>query len=113
MDPLVAAAARNNAEWCDLVCRSRRLPAAFRSDVWQVERRSPPFYPDAVTLAPHVSAETVMEGIDTSAGCSIKDSFTTLDLSAYGFEILFDAEWIHRPAAAGPAAPRWIPTSLL
>jgi hypothetical protein len=107
MHPYVAAAARNNAEWCDLVCRSRGLPTAFRGDAWRVRRRSPPYHPDAVTLAPHVLPEAVMDGIDTSPGCSIKDSFATLDLVPYGFEILFDATWIHRPPIAAPVAPRW------
>ena len=42
----------------------------------------------------------VLHDIDTTAGCSIKDSFATLDLRDAGFRILFDAEWVFR--AAGP-----------
>jgi hypothetical protein len=34
--------------------------------------------------------------IDTSVGCSIKDSFASLDLKPYGFRVLFDAQWITR-----------------
>jgi hypothetical protein len=43
------------------------------------------------------------------AGCSIKDSFSTLDLTAAGFSALFDAQWFWRAAALGPAggALRW------
>jgi hypothetical protein len=41
--------------------------------------------------------------IDTSVGCSIKDSFASLDLTGYGFRVLFDAQWIvHRGTAVPP-----------
>ena len=48
--------------------------------------------------------------MDASPGCSIKDSFAALDLSAHGFRVLFDAEWIVRtgaPPAADPSEPHW------
>jgi hypothetical protein len=49
-------------------------------------------------LVRHPSVRELLARIDTSAGCSIKDSFATLDLGAYGFSVLFDAQWIVRPA---------------
>ena len=56
-----------------------------------------------MTLHRSVLADELLTRIDTSAGCSVKDSFASLDLSGYGFQVLFDAEWIHRPADhAGP-----------
>ncbi|WP_308312518.1 hypothetical protein [Streptomyces sp. ISL-11] len=42
-------------------------------------------------------------------GCTIKDSFATLDLASNGFIELFHAQWIHRPAglpAPGTSALR-------
>ncbi|MEK8105479.1 hypothetical protein NKG94_10700 [Micromonospora sp. M12] len=33
----------------------------------------------------------------------MKDSFADLDLSGYGFRVLFDAWWIHRPPSAPTA----------
>ena len=54
-------------------------------------RRSPPFYPDAVTLSRSASADVVLRDIDTSPGCSVKDSFANLDLRPYGFRVLFEA----------------------
>ncbi|MFD0375514.1 hypothetical protein [Streptomyces sp. NPDC127112] len=97
---LLHAAARNNAEWCGAVSRSGH----FRRTVWCSPRRTPPLYPDAVTLTPAASAADVLAGVDTTApGCSVKDSFASLDLAPAGFEVLFDAQWIHRPA--GAAAP--------
>ena len=97
----------NNARWCDAVCRAQGIPTRFSDDVWVALRRSPDFYPDAVTLSPSVPPDDVLRDIDTSPGCSVKDSFATLDLSRYGFEALFDAEWIHRPAAPPVGGPNW------
>ncbi|MER7341062.1 hypothetical protein ABT403_24860 [Streptomyces sp. NPDC000075] len=97
---LLRAAARNNAEWCAAVCGGGR----FSASLWSSRRRTPPLYPDAVTLTPRASAAEVLAGVDTAApGCSVKDSFASLDLGPAGFEVLFEAGWIHRPA--GAAAP--------
>ncbi|MEV1332182.1 hypothetical protein AB0J20_21725 [Micromonospora costi] len=96
-------AARNNAEWCELVCASHGLYGRTEADAWSVPRRSPRWYPDAVTLRPGVAAEALLDRIDAGPGASVKDSFADLDLRPYGFRVLFAAEWIHRPADPAPA----------
>lgn len=58
--------------------------------------RTPPYYPDAVTLLPEITVERVLSSIDTSEGCSVKDSFAGLDLASAGFRSLFRAEWLAR-----------------
>ncbi|WP_443333824.1 hypothetical protein [Streptomyces sp. CB02923] len=110
----VRAAARNNAEWCDTVCRAHGVEGDFSGGVWTSPRRTPPLYPDAVTLTdrPGTAAE-LLARIDLAApGCSVKDSFACLDLAPAGFEVLFDAQWIHRPAHAPdtPLIPGLTPT---
>ena len=100
-------AARNNAEWCDLVCRGHGTPTVFDEAMWVTARRSPPMYPDAVTLLPSARAEDVLARIDVSAGCSVKDSFATLDLTGHGFRVLFTAEWIHRPPPPDAPPTTW------
>ncbi|MGW2559894.1 hypothetical protein ACWCXB_11735 [Streptomyces sp. NPDC001514] len=104
---MIAASARNNAEWCDAMCRAHGTPGVFGERAWTSDRRTPPLYPDAVTLSPYATAREVLDGIDrTAPGCSVKDSFGRLDLSADGFDVLFEARWIHRPATlAAPVAP--------
>lgn len=94
MDPRAVLAARNNAEWCDLVCRTHGVGTRFDRDAWVALRRSPPLYPDAVTLT--AAPDPLPHRVDSSRGCSIKDSFASVDLSADGFRVLFEAEWIHR-----------------
>ena len=105
-----AAAARNNAEWCDLVCRSRGLGTRWEKTAWKSQSRSPRFYPDAVTLSAAASAGEVLSGIDRSPGCSVKDSFAALDLASAGFRVLFEAQWIRcaiaRPHTAANG-PQW------
>jgi hypothetical protein len=97
-----AAATANNAEWCDLVCRSHGVPTSFGERAWVALRRSPPANPDAITLVPDADIDDVLAPVDRSAGCSVKDSFASIDLSPAGFHILFEAEWIYRdPARPG------------
>jgi hypothetical protein len=96
MDARAAVAARNNAEWCDAVCRAHGITTSFDPHVWVALRRSPPMYPDAVTLTESASAGDVLRRVDLSSGCSIKDSFGSLDFAHDGFGLLFDAEWVHR-----------------
>lgn len=93
-DPRVALAARNNAEWCDAVARSWEAQSRFEAEIWINPGEAPPFYPNAVTLAP---TETVPQAIAEAAdGFAVKDSFAVLDLAPLGFEPLFDAMWIWR-----------------
>ncbi|MEU8789208.1 hypothetical protein [Streptomyces sp. NPDC048643] len=102
---LVRAAARNNAEWCAAMSRSHGLTSAFGPGSWTAPERTPPFYPDAVTLEPGADPEVVAARIDTrSPGASVKDSFGDLDLGRAGFRVLFEARWIHRPAGAPAVA---------
>jgi hypothetical protein len=115
-DARVRAAARNNADWCDAVCRAHGLPGEFATHAWTNPRRTPPFYPDAVTLTAAATVEHVLHRVDLSApGCSIKDSFACLDLAAAGFRVLFDAQWIHlsqpAPAFSNPSEPMWTPAA--
>jgi len=98
---LIARAARNNAALCDAVCRSHGIAGRFDADAWVSADRTPPLYPDAVTLSPSVDRELLLDRVDGSDGCSVKDSFATLDLSAApSWSVLFEATWI----AASPRA---------
>ncbi len=102
MDEHVGAAILDNARWCHLISSTHGIMGRFDDDAWVSPRRTPPMYPDAITLASDVPAEALLARIDRSAGCSVKDSFATLDLSDAGFEVLFDAEWIVRVPSRPP-----------
>jgi hypothetical protein len=98
--------ARSNAVWCDAVCSSHGLIGTFHERFWACPVRTPPLYPDAVTLSADASADEVLDAVDTSAGCSVKDSYSSLDLGPAGFHPLFDATWIVlEPHAATRSTP--------
>jgi hypothetical protein len=106
VDPRLIDAVHNNACWCDIVCRSHGLPTVLSEQMWTAPDGSPRLYPDAVTLGPHLAADFVLGRIDTSPGCSVKDSFADLDLSEHGFIVLFDARWMFREPASPRTPPR-------
>jgi hypothetical protein len=101
---LVTAAARNNADWCDAFCRGHGMAPELTAERWFSAARTPPYYPDAVTLVPGLSPEAVLDGVDAGPGCSVKDSFGDVDLTQAGFVVLFPAEWL--VLGVGPTAPR-------
>lgn len=92
------AAVADNARWCDLIARSHGLRTRSDQAAWTCQSRTPPFYPDAVTLVPRPAVPGLLARIDASPGCSVKDSFGVLDLGPHGFHVLFEADWIARPA---------------
>ena len=104
---LAHAAAQNNAEWCDAFSRTHGIAGRFHAAFWSSPLRTPPYYPDAVTLGPDVAVEHLLSVIDVGEGCTVKDSFACLDLGAAAFRPLFRAEWVARqPVKGRRAAPR-------
>ena len=94
----------NNAVWCDTVCRAHGSPGEFLEGIWISRHRAPPFFPNAVTLAREpvsTQLECVQALVDAGipGDWGVKDSYRALDLSSLGFRILFEAEWISRPAS--------------
>lgn len=64
---LVRAAARNNAEWCAAMCRAHGVAGEFGADAWAAAVRTPPYYPDAVTLEPATGREALVARIPHAA----------------------------------------------
>ncbi len=92
-----AIAAATNAAWCDLVCRTHDIDTQVDDAAWTSPTRTPPLYPDAITLDSDVGPLELLARIDSSRGCSIKDSFASLGLTRHGFRLLLDAQWLVRP----------------
>jgi len=101
----ISDAVRNNAEWCDTMCRAHGRGGVFSRWAWTSARRTPPLYPDAVALHPDTRRAEILDAIDTTQGCSVKDSFACLDLSGAGFEPIIQAYWIDRPAGRPTPPP--------
>jgi len=104
-EALLHAAVINNARWCDAVCRSHGYPGEFTDRIWISIGHSLPFYPNAITLSPDVTAAEVTARQNPSRPFAIKDSFARLDLAPQGLTRLFGAEWIALlPAPGEPRA---------
>jgi hypothetical protein len=95
----LAAAIENNVDWCGRVCRVNGLAPQRTATAWTSAVRTPQLYPDAVSLSVDTTADEILEVIDLSEGCSVKDSFATLDLHTYGFSILLEGSWVGLSAA--------------
>ncbi len=107
-------AARNNALWCDAVCRANDAPGDFHPSIWLNRHTVPPFYSNAVTLTAGGAvqqAALIAELAAARRSFSVKDSFSALDLRPSGFHILFEATWLWReadlPAPGAPPGLSW------
>ena len=110
MDRWQGVGAADNAEWCDLVVRSHGGQGIFAHDAWTSPTRTPPLFPKCVTLIPSPLVPDLLSRIDASSGCTIKDSFASLDLAPEGFSVLLHAQWITSPALPDQAwnvPPDW------
>ncbi len=101
----VRKAAYNNAVWCDLVCRAHGFAGEFTPGIWINRHPTPEFYPNAVTTSDRVNSVAQLQIVSSLVAAKIsdvlavKDSFSNLDLASLGFEVLFEAQWIYRPAS--------------
>jgi hypothetical protein len=95
-EALLHAAVLNNARWCDAVCRSHGYPGEFTGRLWTSVGHALPFYPNAITLSPDVTAAEATASQDRSRPFAVKDSFARLDLAPPA-----EAGHWHHAAAAG------------
>lgn len=122
-DPVrVEQAARNNARWCDTVCRAHGAAGRFFDSVWVNGHTTPPFYPNMVTLRDtpgHAAAIRELRRLverPLQGSWTVKDSYASLDLAPLGFTLLFDAAWLwssplDRRRAGRSSGIRWSPVA--
>jgi hypothetical protein len=91
---LLREAVAENASWCSVVCAAHGVASADDGRVWVCAGPPPPFHPDAMTLVPQVPAQEVLAAVGGRRPAGVKDSFAEVDLSAGGFDVLFEASWI-------------------
>jgi len=92
----------NNARLCDAVCGAHGRAGEFlqSGSIWINRHQVPRFYPNAFTISPNASIDSIDELLRGEIGqFAVKDSFCTLDLSSRGFRILFEEQWIYWSAS--------------
>lgn len=116
VDARARGAARNNAAWCDAVCRAHGRSPRFEPHAWCHDGPGLRFYPNLVTLDPALTTAGVapwvarLSTMPDIGEFGIKDSFARLDLAPLGLHRLFEAQWIHRVAghhAGSSGALHW------
>jgi hypothetical protein len=107
-EPVICAA--NNVHWYQAIFRSHGLTGAIADGMWTSRDRPPPYYSNAVTVAPSGLAAQVANLRDLGGTLrppwTVKDSFSVLELAPLGFRPLFDAEWIWCDASDAPVPVR-------
>ncbi len=102
-DTLHMLAARNNAIWCDTVCRAHGVPGEIHESCWVNPHDVPPFHSNMTTLQSEQGVAAQLEQIarlerERGEAFGLKDGFCRLDLADRGFRVLFEASWIWREA---------------
>jgi hypothetical protein len=89
--------------WYDDLCALHGTASMLADGLWSALGPPPPLHSAAVTVEDNVSAERVLERLAQGPVGGVKDSFSTVDLGAAGWELLFEATWLHLPAPDVPA----------
>lgn len=114
----VELAARNNASWCDVICRLHGTAGEFSASTWVNRNHSPVYYPNLVTLRDDLDQTAVLKTINElidqplRGNWGVKDSFQNLALAPLGFDVLFTASWVWHIFSPAPrtqpaAETRW------
>jgi hypothetical protein len=110
IDQEAVICASNNVHWYEAIFRSHGLTGTTADGIWTSRDSAPPYYSNAVTVAPSGISVQVANlkdlGETLRQPWSVKDSFSMLELAPLGFRPLFEAEWIWRDAADAPIPGR-------
>ena len=96
--------------WYDDVFALHSIPVRVERGLWWALGPPPPFHSAAKTLVPGVETDRVLRAVDAWEHCSVADSFGDLELDRCGFDLLFEATWVHRAPsehAAGKLPTGW------
>ena len=109
MDDRLRCAVDASVGWYEDLCALHGVGSTLRDGLWSSLTPPPPLHSDAVAVEPDVEPAQVFTALAEREHCGFKDSFSTIDGSADGLDLLFSATWIHRPAAQGAllTGSRW------
>jgi hypothetical protein len=106
VDPRLRCAVDASLGWYDDLCALHGIGSVLEDGIWSALAPPPPLHSAAVTAEPDATAEQVLARLAGGPPGGVKDSFTTAHLGTAGWDLLFTATWLHRPAPV-PRAGRW------
>jgi len=96
----------NSLGWYEAVFRTHGLSGTLTDGLWACRGKVPPYYSNALTVAPGWSGARAKVLLDLAADLgrsfSVKDSFAAIDLGAGNLRELFNAHWIVRDPSTAP-----------
>jgi hypothetical protein len=98
ISPALRAAVDASVLWYDALCALHGVPCGIEDGLWCAYAPPPPLHSNAKTVERDARPDRALAAIVTEG--SIADSFGAFDLTGEGFRLLFEAQWIHRPAPA-------------
>lgn len=101
-DPL-RAAVDASLSWYDALCALHGVPCGLEDDLWLAYAEPPPLHSTAKSVEPAARPDRALRLLEAYEHGGIADSFGRFDLTGEGFDLLFEAQWIHR-AATSPGA---------
>ncbi|HTK45078.1 MAG TPA: hypothetical protein VL749_06985 [Patescibacteria group bacterium] len=102
----VALCVSNSLGWYQAVLRTHGLSGTLTDGIWACRGRVPPYYSNAMTVAPGWTAARAKVLLDLAADLerpfSVKDSFAAMDAAAGNMRELFNAEWVLLDPSTAP-----------
>jgi len=99
----------NSLGWYEAVFRTHGLFGTLTDGLWSCRGTVPPYYSNALTVAPGWTDARATFLLDLAADLgrpfSVKDSFAAIDLDAGNLRELFGAEWMLLDPATAPPEP--------
>lgn len=99
IDHRLRAAVDASLTWYDALCALHGVRCGIEEDTWVAYDPPPPLHSVAKTVEPGTPRDRALAALAPLEHGSIADSFGDLDLPGRGLELLFEAQWVHRPAA--------------
>lgn len=99
MDQRLRCAVDASIGWYEDILASHGIGSVLESGLWSSLDEPPPWHSDAVVVEPTVTADQILARLQDRPHAAVKDSFSRVDLSDEGWNLLFDATWIYRAGA--------------
>jgi hypothetical protein len=104
IDPRLRRAIDASIGWYEDLFALHGVGSRLEDGLWSSLAPPPPLHSDAVVVEPAATGEQVMARLSGREHTGFKDSFSMIDASKLGMELLFAATWIHLDAPRGSRA---------